>query len=68
MKNSFKPDEIIVLAKVVDEACRKVPCADEKAKELLAMRVLDRAAAQDELDFQTLLTFALNGRAITCAA
>jgi hypothetical protein len=67
MKNSFNPDEIIVLAKVVDEACLKVPCADEKAKELLALRVLDRAA-QGERDYKTLLTFALNGRALSDAA
>ena len=67
MKRSFNPDEIIVLAKVVDEACHKVPCADEKAKELLALRVLDRAA-QGERDFKTLLTFALNGRALSDAA
>ncbi len=67
MKNSFNPDEIIVLAKVVDEACLKVSCADEKAKELLALRVLDRAA-QGERDYKTLLTFALNGRALSDAA
>jgi hypothetical protein len=67
MGNSFNPDEMNLLAKVVDEACRKVGCADERAKEILAMRVL-RLAARGERDFGALLSAALNGEAIAHAA
>ena len=67
MKNAFNPKEVEVLAKVVDEACLKVGCADERAKEMLALRVLDHAA-QGERDFEKLLSVALNGKAIAHAA
>ena len=66
MKNAFNPHEMNILAKVVDEACLKVGCADERAKELLALRVLDRAA-RGERDFETLMSVALDGRAVTNA-
>ena len=62
MQGSFNPNEVNILAKVVDEACLKVGCADKRAKEMLALRVLDYAA-QGERDFQTLLSVALGRKA-----
>ena len=67
MKYSFDPTEMSLLAKVVDEACRKVGCADEAAKEMLATRVLYRAG-RGERDFDALLSAALNGEVIAHAA
>ena len=67
MNNSFNPNEVELLAKVIDAACQKVGCADERAKEMLALRVLDHAA-QGERDFDALLSAALNGQAIAHAA
>jgi hypothetical protein len=67
MKCSFNPTEVDLLAKVVDKACRQVGCADEVAKEMLAMRVL-YLAGRGERDFDALLSAALNGDAIAHAA
>jgi hypothetical protein len=67
MKNSFNPAEVNLLAKVVDEACLKVRCADLRAKEMLAIRVLC-IAAQGERDFDVLLSAALNATSMAHAA
>jgi hypothetical protein len=67
MKNSFNPNEVEVLAKVVDEACQKLGHDDEMTKQNLAARVL-HYAAQGERDFNTLLSVALSGRAVADAA
>ena len=66
MTYSFNPAEMNLMSKVVDEACLKIGCADERAKELLALRVLNRAV-EGELDFETLMSVALNGKAFTNA-
>ena len=60
MKNSFNPADMNLMGKVVNEACLKIGCADERAKELLALRVLNRAA-EGERDFDKLLATALGG-------
>jgi hypothetical protein len=67
MNNFFNPAEVNLLAKVVDEASLKVRCADQKAKEVLAMRVL-YVAAQGERDFEALLSAALNWKPMAHAA
>ena len=66
MRSSFNPDEVNLLAKVVEEACLKVGCADERAKEMLAVRILDHAA-RGERDFDKLLMFALGGGLVHAA-
>jgi hypothetical protein len=67
MKNSFNPAEVNLLAKVVDVASQKVGCADLRAKEMLARRVLC-LAGQGERDFDVLLSVALYGETIAYAA
>ena len=67
MQNSFNPHEVEVLAKVVDEACKKLGCVDDATKQSLAARVLDYAA-HGERDFDTLLSVALGGKAVTDVA
>ena len=62
MQNSFNPNEVDILAKVVDEACQKLGYVDETTKQMLAYRVLNYAA-QGERDFETLLSVVLNGKA-----
>lgn len=62
MNNSYNPNEVDILAKVVDEACLKLGCVDEVAKQAIAARVLNYAA-QGKRDFETLLSVALNGKA-----
>ena len=59
MQNSFNPNEVEMLAKVVDEACQKLGYVDETTKQMLAHRVLN-SAAKGERDFETLLSIALN--------
>ena len=66
MNNSFDPAEVNLLAKVVHEACLKVRCADQRAKERLAMRV-PCVAARGEHDFDALLSAALHGEAMAHA-
>jgi hypothetical protein len=67
MEHYFNPDEINILGRVIEKACLRVGCADERAKEMLALRVLDRAA-RGERDFDELLSAALNGEGIAHAA
>jgi len=67
MQNSFNPNEVNILAKVVDEACQRLGHVDDVTKQNLAARVLDYAA-QGERDFDKLLSVALNGKAIAHAA
>ena len=66
-KNSFNPNEVEILAKVVDEACLKLGYVDETTKQMLAYRVL-QYASQGERDFETLLSIALNWKATPDAA
>ena len=67
MNNSFNPSEVDMLAKVVDEACQKLGYFDNATKLNVAARVLDYAG-QGERDSEKLLSIALNGKAIACAA
>jgi len=62
MQNSFNPNEVDILAKVVDEACLKLGAIDDATKEHLATRVFFYAA-QGERDFDTLLSVALGRKA-----
>jgi hypothetical protein len=62
MQNSFNPDEISVLTKVIEEACLRLSWADDTERQMVALRVLDYAA-RGERDFETLLSVALNGKA-----
>ena len=64
MKKSFNPADVNLMGKVVNEACLKIGCADERAKELLALRVL-RRAAEGEHDFETLMSVALNDKHVS---
>lgn len=64
MQNLFTPDEIDVLAKVIDEVCRKLSIVDDATKQFLAERLLDYAA-QGERDFETLFSIAVNGKAVS---
>jgi hypothetical protein len=66
MQNSFNPDQVNVLVKVVNEASLRLGHVDEITKQNLAARVL-AYAARGERDFETLLSVALNGKAIAHA-
>jgi hypothetical protein len=61
MQNSFDPWDVTLLAKVVDEACRKLGRPDIETRELLAARVVSHAAL-GERDHATLLAVAMNGK------
>ena len=63
MGNSFNPDEMNLLAKVVDEACLKLGCADARTKEIIA-DAGPPPCGPGERDFGALLSAALNGEAI----
>jgi hypothetical protein len=67
MQNSFNPNEVDILAKVVDVACQRLGYVDDTTKQMLAYRVLNYAA-EGERDFETLLSIALNGKAGSDAA
>ena len=67
MKNSFNPREVNLLSEVVQEACRRLPCVDDQARQNVAARVID-SAAQGECDFDRLLSIALNRRVTAHAA
>jgi hypothetical protein len=67
MTQAFDPTEINLLAKVIDAACREVRCADQTAKEMLAVRVID-VANRGERNFDVLLSAALRGEVIGYAA
>ena len=67
MYNVFDPADLNLLAQVIHTACREVRCADQTAKEMLAIRVID-LANKGERDFDALLSAALKGRASEYAA
>jgi hypothetical protein len=66
-KSSFNPNEVDMLAKVVDEACQKLGYVDDTTKQMVAYRVINYAA-QGERDFDKLLEIALNMKAAPDAA
>lgn len=57
MQNAFEPDEVELLAKVVNDACVKLDCG-EALKPIVAARVLS-FAAKGTRDYDTLLDIAV---------
>lgn len=60
MQNSFKPAEINLLTRVIEQACAKLGGCDDSTKEWIAARVLARAS-EGEWTFDALLSVALYG-------
>lgn len=56
MQNAFNPQDMALLAKVVDDACRKLGC-DEAQRATVASRVLS-FASRGTRDYDTLLAIA----------
>lgn len=56
MGNSLSPDEMSILAKVIDDACLKLGC-DEAQREAIAARVTS-CAAHGARDYETLFAVA----------
>lgn len=56
MHNAFNPQEMALLAKVVDDACQKLGC-DEAQRATVASRVLS-FASKGTRDYDTLIAIA----------
>lgn len=61
MRNSFTPDDMALLMRVVDQACSDLGGCDDVTKSHMATRVL-ACASQGERDPDLLLSIAVNGQ------
>lgn len=61
VRSSFNPDEMDLLAKVIEDACAKLGRVEDREKQLMAARVMSSASG-GESAYHALLSVALNGR------
>jgi hypothetical protein len=57
MHSAFTPPKMVLLAKVMDDACRELGCDDDAQREVIAARIMSIAATGSR-DYETLFSIA----------
>jgi hypothetical protein len=62
MQSSFNSEELALLTRVVDKACRDIGVCDESIRAAIALKVMAHYADSDQRDFSVLLSIATGGQ------